>query len=381
VVLVLCAAAAQAQYNLRGVDGTAVDIKIPALRSEPKVAWEVRPGFRDFGAIAVSNGVVVTVHINDAGGAFGFDANTGKRLWTIPGTVRGAPAVDAKAAYVMNGGDHGNYRLTAADLKTGRKLWSIEGDDLGTYDDPPLVTNGKVFLLNRTAKATAHDAATGKLLWEQPYDQGHGNCPTPIAYANGMIYFGGGHFLWALDAASGRVVWKYEANPFNYQGSAECVSAPAVAAGIAVVTARHGIYALDARTGQMLWKNLVEYNGKIDDLAEPVILDGAVYSYSVHALFAWDLWKGTRVLDMPGKFDVLVRMNAAGGLLYFMGNLSPAEGNRKPLHAYDPKMRQVLWSHFVNRDVRGFTEWRTLHFLPVDGAIYYETAMLLVKIQ
>ncbi|MEO8659904.1 MAG: PQQ-binding-like beta-propeller repeat protein, partial [Bryobacteraceae bacterium] len=103
------------------------------LRTTPKIAWEARPGFRDFGAMAVSGDVVVTGNITCTGGVFGFNTAAGKKIWGIPGQMRGEPAVDSKEAYVVNEIQQGVFRLNCLDLKTGKVRWSVEEPDLGIH--------------------------------------------------------------------------------------------------------------------------------------------------------------------------------------------------------------------------------------------------------
>ena len=147
LLLTLTALCLSAQVNGRTTDGSN-NFAVKPPRSAPSIAWEIRPGFRDFGAISVSHGVVVTGNVTDAGGAFGFDASTGKRLWLLPGQMLGRPAVDDKAAYVVNQLRTGTNRLSSVELKTGRKLWATDGDYLGSLRGAPLVSENRLFMIN-----------------------------------------------------------------------------------------------------------------------------------------------------------------------------------------------------------------------------------------
>ena len=148
------------QVNQRGNPAGTGEFNVRPLRNPPRIAWEARPGFRDFGSIAVSGDTVVTGNINSTGGAFGFDATTGKKLWGVPGMLFGEPAVDERAAYVINYADHGK-KLRSVDLRTGRVLWSAEEEDLGANDIPPLVAGGRIYVPDQHGKLRVYDTATG----------------------------------------------------------------------------------------------------------------------------------------------------------------------------------------------------------------------------
>lgn len=369
------------------------DFAVRPLRRNPTVAWEVRPGFRDFGPIAYSSGVVVTGHINDSGGVFGYDAASGKRLWAIPGQMKSDPAVDARAAYVVTMVNGITYRLSAVDLKSGRKFWSVDGENLGSHEGGPVVGGGKVFLVSLNGKVNAWDAATGRALWERAYSPEKGSCPTAPALANGLLYFGGGdtpwarsqgRYLWALDAATGSVRWRYQVKPYANSDGA-CITAPAVANGIVVTTSERSVLALDANTGALLWK----HENTTGDFATPIISGATAYAFTKSALQGWDLASGTQVFELPGAFNVdagINRLWSAGEVLFFLANLSDEQGptaRKLPLYAFDTVSRQILWKHYVNRPNRiaSVANWRTRFVLPIDGAVFYENESMLVKLQ
>src|SRR4051812_38661816 len=95
-------ASACAQVNSRGGPSGAGDFAVKPLREIRGVAWEAKPGFRDFGQMAVSGDVVVTGNITSRGGVFAFSAATGKPLWSLPGgQLRGSPTVEGLSVYVV----------------------------------------------------------------------------------------------------------------------------------------------------------------------------------------------------------------------------------------------------------------------------------------
>ena len=71
--------------------------------------------------------------------------------------------------------------------------------------------------------------------------------------ANGVVYFGAGFTVYALNATTGMLQWQYSTGSF--------VGGPAVAGHLVYVSsADHKVYALNARTGTLLW-NYETVNG------------------------------------------------------------------------------------------------------------------------
>jgi len=164
--ILLSLAAAFSQTSIRGTNEGANEYQAAPLRTEPKVAWETKTGYRDSGAIVMAAGALVTGNTNGRGGVFGYDAATGRRLWSIPRHMRGEPATDGAAAYAVNDADRNQFRLIKIDPKSGRVLWAVQEEDLGNHEGAPLVAEGRVFLSSRNHKLSAYDASTGKVLWE-----------------------------------------------------------------------------------------------------------------------------------------------------------------------------------------------------------------------
>jgi outer membrane protein assembly factor BamB len=368
--------------------------------SAQQALWEAAPGFRDFGAIAVSGGVVLTGNITGKGGTFAFDLQTGKLLWKLPGQMRNGPAAAAGRGFTVNDAGSDNYRLNAFDLKTGKVLWSKESPRFWS-DSDLLLDSGRLYFAANDGKARAFDAATGALAWEFPFSPGRGNCPTTMAAAGGLVYFGGGEFpsnnsqgvfLWALDAGTGKEVWRFASKPDSWSRIGECVTAPAVAGGLVTVSGSNILYALDAGTGALRWKREVRRNVEGRDrartLSPPYIAGGQVYAIFEEGLTGWNLRDGSPAFEFPGHFppeQSIRRIASADGLLYFTANFEQpeADGNRQGfLYALDPATKRVTWKHRVNRESQYHdpTTWPTRYFTLTGGALLYENYGLIAKI-
>jgi outer membrane protein assembly factor BamB len=125
-----------------------------------------------------------------------------------------------------------------------RKLWRYTGRPLLEF--PPIFVGGRLYFVDNSGFARALDADTGKLLWKRRI--GRLNASSP-AYARGRIYVVNlvpGHVL-KLDARTGRTIWKKE-----LPGRAE--SSPLVIGRTVYFGCECGeLYALSTVNGNVRW--------------------------------------------------------------------------------------------------------------------------------
>lgn len=362
----------------------------------PDLVWEARPGFRDFGRIVVADEVVLTGNVTGTGGTFAFSATTGKLLWRAPGVLLSGPVTDGRFGYSVNSG----VGLSAYDLESGKVIWRVPDAD-GDSRANLRVERGRVYVAGERGTMRAYQSSTGSLAWEHAYfpGTGRGSCPTTPAVSDGVVYYGGGEddqrrqgvFLWALDAASGKELWRFAAKPDPNLRRGVCVSAPAVSDGVVAVTSGHVIFGVDAKTGEERWRQAVvrEMGGarRLQVLSPPLVADGRAYAMAEDALIGWRLRDGRQEFEFRGRFPTASRIRnivAAGGLLYFTANFEqpPSKVNQQSfLYALDPVAAQVTWKHRVNRDVQYVEDWPTTFFAVSGNDVYYENHGLLVKLR
>ncbi|MEP7366520.1 MAG: PQQ-binding-like beta-propeller repeat protein [Acidobacteriota bacterium] len=389
--ILLSLAAAFAQISVRGTNEGTNEYKVSPLRTEPRVAWETKTGYRDSGAIVSAASVFVTGNTNGRGGVFGYDATTGRRLWSIPRHMRGEPATDGTAAYAVNDADSNQFRLIKIDPKSGRVLWAVQEEDLGNHDAAPLVADGRVFLSSRNGKLSAFDAGTGKVLWELAGTQ---VCSPSLAYGEGELYFSGGvkgsaDKLTALDPATGKALWSTSAKSDNRP---VCTSAVVASSGIVVATAEHEVFAFDAKSGAQVWKQTVARteNGRTarPALHELTLTEGVVYTSMKFGIVGWKLGTGQQVFEFAGRHVAdsrSLRMAACGGVLYFLGNaeLPPEKDLRGGwIYALDLATKQILWKHHASKPDQYNPDgtWSTQFVVPVNGGLVYENQGVLAKL-
>jgi outer membrane protein assembly factor BamB len=162
---------------------------------------------------------------------------------------------------------HAMYHLALGD--TVKRIWSSnigEGaNDYGRVTAQPVIADGRVYAMDALDVVSAYDAKSGDQLWQ--FDPQPENA-LDEAYGGGIAAFGNRVFVAdgygqaiALDAATGKVVWRHTL-------TAPAHGAPTVADGrVFVITVDNELQVLAADDGRLLWT----HNG----LPEPASLLGA----------------------------------------------------------------------------------------------------------
>jgi len=159
-------------------------------------------------------------HGREEGRLVAFD-EAGHMLWSQPagGQVRGAPVYADGLVFVAAYREHPSAGvLTAFEARTGRPAWrqpflvqggaGTSGPALHSFSAAPLAHDGRVYVGSLNHHMYALEAASGRLLWEQSAGGGIATCP---AWVEGLIVFGANDGrLYALEAGDGQPVWQYD---------------------------------------------------------------------------------------------------------------------------------------------------------------------------
>lgn len=163
--------------------------------------------------------------------------------------------------------------ILPAEAQTSAAAWSVSGQNMHNTRDAA-----------DEHQIGASDVARLAPRWTFTTD---GNVTTTPAVVGGIVYvpdYGGA--LWAINAATGKEVWKHEIS--QYTGIAGDVSrtTPAywdglliIGQGVQTAHNRTGAFLLgiDAGTGQLRWRTKVEKDPEAIITASPVVADGVVY--------------------------------------------------------------------------------------------------------
>lgn len=366
---------------------------VAPLRSEPVVQWELRTRYRDSSDLVAADGVLVTGNTSGQGGTFAYDLASGKLLWSVPGHIRGGPAVSGGFAFAVNDTrERYQFALRKLDLRTGKAAWSAAEEDLGNHDGPPVVVGDTVVVTSRNRVIGGYDVASGARRWQHTDVQ---VCDGRLSAADGVVFLSGGlagtaHTLTALDAATGATRWGVALTTTDGKG---CGTGTAVAGGLVVTGLGRDVVAHDAATGERRWGLMAArtVEGRREDLAlaRMVVTGGVAYVASRTVVVGVDVATGRQVfsLPLPGTADLAsIAMRAADGVLYLHAKSSdgpPETRGAARIHAIDLAEGRVLWSHHAARPDRfdPAGTWSTKFLLPVAGGLVYENSQLLVRLR
>jgi eukaryotic-like serine/threonine-protein kinase len=317
------------------------------------VKWKLHTNGFVISSPAVANGMAYVGSTD--GHLYAIDLAAGTQKWKFKTDARvvSSPAVENGVVYF------GSYdgKFYAVDAASGQLKWKfatagerrfaakhIHGglpeaetmpDPFDCYLSSPAVSGASVYFGSGDGNVYALDAATGKLNWKfQTGDVVHAS----PAIADGTLFVGSwDSYFYALDAATGKEKWKFKTGEdheiYNQVG---IQSSAAVADGIVYFGCRDSnLYALDARTGEKKWA----YNNKGSwVIVSPAVKDGRVYfATSDSALFhAVDAKSGAEIFSLKLTWPMFASPAIAGDLLY-----QGSEDGK--LRAIDLKTQKPAW--------------------------------------
>ena len=299
-----------------------------------RVAWRFRTGGRIVSSPTVFGGAVY-VGSRD-GYLYAIAAKTGTLLWKFrtKGAVNSTPAVSDGRAY-FSSLDGNVYAVDTAD---GREAWrfrtggerrftapGIHGiqpahemmaDPFDVFLSSPALDGGVLFIGSGDHNVYALDAATGRVRWK--FTTGNVVHASP-AVAGGIVYIGSwDRYMYALDEQTGALRWKFitgdDRTIYNQVGIA---GSAAVANGIVYFGCRDStFYALDARDGHLRWKH-DEHGSWV--IASPAIRNGTVYytASDERKLFALDASTGKERFEVPYGAYSFSSPALAGNVAFF----------------------------------------------------------------
>jgi outer membrane protein assembly factor BamB len=191
-------------------------------------------------------------------------------------TSTGLPGAAAPSgSWPYPNGDISNARIapdsviSSADVSSLREAWSFRltgppaagVKDTGSFAAAPVVTGGVVYIQDLDCNVYAVSLATGALKWEYQVNTPEVSGPGPngVAVSGGVVYGDTPDTVFALAAATGKVLWSDPGLLNSGQGSFEIQ--PQVADGRVYLASAYGsgpgggvLLALNATSGRVAWR-------------------------------------------------------------------------------------------------------------------------------
>jgi outer membrane protein assembly factor BamB len=261
-----------------------------------RVLWRFRLPGRGYSGSFASSPLVLgrTVYVQDlSSSVYALDARSGRLRWAFrAGAPSGGPNGIAAAGRRIFGAT--DTTAFALDRATGRRLWSrrLERPAEQFVDVAPLAARGLVFLATAPVPPGgrgalyALDAASGRVRWR--FDTIRGPWPTSAAG-------GGGAWFPPSLSPDGRAVYFGIANPGPWGGTKTQPNG-AVFRGRALYT--DSLVALDSRTGRLLrYDQVTRHDVRDYDFeASPIVTATRVYGAGkAGRVVAWDRRSGRRL--------------------------------------------------------------------------------------
>jgi len=213
-----------------------------------------------------------------------------------------------------------------------------------TVTSSPSVVDGVVYIGSLDRNLYALDATTGALLWK--YDIGERNdyVSSSPAVSNGVVYVGGLKTkIHALDAYTGDLQRKYKL-PIRTTVRSGVSSSAAVADGVVYIGNMDGnLYAFSEENGDLLWSYAIPVSVYDEHIifSSPAVADGVVYVntyggglYALYASTGSLLWN----YSAEGDYGAYSSPAVANGVVYVGSGYT-----NKKLYAVDALTGDLLW--------------------------------------
>ena len=297
------------------------------------VRWQFKTHGRVYSSPAIANGVLYIGSTDHNLYALNLQDGTLKWKFKTGSAVNSSPAVSGGLVYF--GSYDGNFY--AVDAATGQQKWKFQTagekrfaakhlhgvqpatesapDPFDFYLSSPVVWQGAVFFGSGDGNVYALDAASGEVKWKFPTGDVVHASP---AIAGGTLFVGSWDtYFYALDANTGRLKWRFKTGEDdNIHNQTGIQSSAIVSDGMVYFGCRDAnLYALDAATGE---KRFALNNKGSWVIASPAVYQGRLYfTTSDSGLFhAVDARTGAEIYTLKFLWPMFSSPAIAGNTLY-----------------------------------------------------------------
>ncbi|MDZ4762746.1 MAG: PQQ-binding-like beta-propeller repeat protein [Alphaproteobacteria bacterium] len=214
---------------------------------------------------------------------------------------------------------------------------------------PPVVKDGRVFVIDANQQVSAFDTTSGARVWsrelEGQFKRDTFSVGGGLAVAGDKLLVGSGFgYVVALSVSDGAEVWR---RPTESPVS----GSPAVVGNRAYVTSTNNeLYALNVETGEIIWTDqAIAESARILSAPSPAVSDELLVApYSSGELIAYVPANGRRLwtdtLTTVGRFTPLSAINDIAGRPVIQDNVVYAASHSGVLTAIDARSGQRIWN-------------------------------------
>jgi outer membrane protein assembly factor BamB len=321
--------------------------EVSAIRNQPEVKWQTKMGSTLLISPLVVEDILYTGSAN--GDLYALNVETGEEIWSVSGFGHLENSGAVSGDVILAGGY--SRSVKAMDRHTGNEIWSFETEN--TIQAAPLIVGKRVYIATYQA-VYALDLDFGTLLWGVLTGNEDAFMGAP-AYDDGVIYTTGGKLLLALEADTGKEIWRVEKD--------EMFLGLAVANGFVYVgNWNKDIYAFDQATGEERWK----FQANDELWLPPAVNEDTVYIGNVDTFYALNAQTGELRWSFKTSGNLVSEPVIAEDIIYMSdGNHETTRGPHH-LYALDARTGEELWAFEI-----------TSTFLPApalgEGVIYITT--------
>ena len=342
-----------AQNTFHGNNAHTGVYESPGPKQMGGVKWTFKAGGPIVTSPTILDGVVYIAALD--GHLYAIDQETGKEKWNFKSRmpIASSPAVLGNTLYFVSSAGS----LAALDIKTGQPRWvyaieyerkfeakNLHGlpsaaqtipDAWDIFTSSPTIANGKVYFGGGDGNVYAVDAQSGTLIWKFSTKDVVHSSP---AVVNNVVYIGSwDSYLYAIDSETGQEKWSFKSGEDNtIHNQVGFQSSPAVVDGTVYVGCRDAhVYAIDAATGHKKW----DYpTNKSWVVGTPAVRDGLVYVGTSDS---------SRFMALDAKTGRLRFNFKAGGYIFssaaLAGDLAYVGAQNGRLYAIEAKTGNLAW--------------------------------------
>ena len=288
-----------------------------------------------------------------------------KRWQATVGLGHASPVISGNRIVIHS--RQANREVVAAyDLQSGKQFWQDGVDAPYTMNSAatghgpgpkstPAIADGRVFTLGISGIFSAHDLATGKLLWRKnapPAPPEFGTAASPLVDGSNVIAFlspstslrAGGRLgaLTAMDTATGTVRWQWTGDGPGY---ASPILATLGGTRQVVTQSQNRIVGVDAASGQLLWSIAIKTPHEQNSVTPLVIGDLLLYAGLENPTIALRIAKtGGKWSTTPAWRNEEVAMYMSSPAMSGTAVYGLSTKNRGQYFALDAATGKTLWT-------------------------------------